>query len=72
MLCRLEHSLGTHRKMWSDHLPYLVALFHNLKLAYMVGPVDHGNKRPDMLPRSIADNYRLFFKIRIQGGVIMG
>ena len=33
MLCRLEHSLGTHRKMWSDHLPYLVALFHNLILA---------------------------------------
>ena len=38
----------------------------------MVGPVDQGNKRPDMLLRSIADNYRLFFKIRVQGGVIMG
>lgn len=33
MLCRLEHSLGTHRKIWSDYLPYLVALFHNLILA---------------------------------------
>ena len=37
----------------------------------MVGLVDHGNKRPGMLLRSIADNYRLFFKIRIQGGVIL-
>ena len=72
MLCRLEHSLGTHRKMWSDHLPCLVSLFHNLILAlYMLGPVDHGNKRPGMLPRSIADNYKLFFKIRIQGGMIL-
>ena len=33
MLCRLEHSLGTHRKIWSDHLPCLVVLFHNLVLA---------------------------------------
>jgi len=37
----------------------------------MVGPVDLGNKRPGTLLRSIADNYRLFFKIRIQRGVTL-
>lgn len=56
----------------SDHLPCVVALLHDLILVwYTLGPVDHGNKRPDMPPRSIADNYRLFFKIRVQGGVIL-